>query len=268
MKVFDRVRERFLVGVARQDRVDQQIDHLYDQVAGLMQIQSALGGGPVLKPMRQWAISPDAIAVILADLQERTRPSIVEFGCGQSTVVFASWLKQRGGKLTTYEHDPHYADVIHRQLDACGLSAIVTLRVVPLMDYAATGALPPSKSYDLPDDRESFDVALVDGPPYWAGEAGRYHPLRWSVDRMNPGGSVYLDDAARAPEQRIIAALKAAVPDVTVADEARAEKGLVRITRPSAKAQPLTEVFNDGRHAHGSGLSVADSVSHVSRVAS
>ena len=50
--------------------------------------RAAISGGPVLKPMRQWALSPDAMALILADLQERTRPHIVEFGCGQSTIVF------------------------------------------------------------------------------------------------------------------------------------------------------------------------------------
>lgn len=267
MKLFDRVRERFLAGVARQDRVDQQIDHLYDQIAGMIQIQSALGGGPVLKPMRQWAISPDAIAVILADLQERSRPSIVEFGCGQSTVVFASWLKLHGGRLTTYEHDPHYAEVIHRQLDACGLSSLVTLRIVPLMDCAATGTLPASKSYDLPSDRDSFDVALVDGPPYWAGEAGRYHPLKWSVDRMNSGGSVYLDDAARPAEQRIVTAIKSEVPSATV-EEVRAEKGLVRITRPADKAHPLADAFTGESFKHGSGTPLADSVAQVDRIAS
>ncbi|HUQ87455.1 MAG TPA: class I SAM-dependent methyltransferase [Vicinamibacterales bacterium] len=230
VKVFDRVRERFLVGVAREERVDQRFDSLYDQVAGLMQIHSALSGGPVLKPLRQWALSPDAIALILADLQERSRPSVVEFGCGQSTVVFASWIKQRGGRLTTYEHDPHYAEVIRAQLDACGLSAHVDLRVVSLIDHPAVGPLPASKSYDLPADRDGFDVALVDGPPYWTGEAGRYHPLKWSVDRLNAGGSAYLDDAARPPEQRIVAHLKTAVPGLTAA-ELRAEKGLVKITK-------------------------------------
>lgn len=230
VRVFDRVRERFLVGVARQETVDQLFDNFYDQVAGLMQIQSALAGGPVLKPLRHWALSPDAVAVILADLQERSQPSIVEFGCGQSTVVFASWVRQRGGRLTTYEHDPHYAGVIRRQLDACGLSAHVDLRVVSLIDHAVAGPLPPSKSYDLPADRDGFDVALVDGPPYWAGESGRYHPLKWSVDRLNPGGAAYLDDAARPPEQRLVAHLKAAVPGIA-ATELRAEKGLVKITK-------------------------------------
>ena len=50
VRVFDRVRERFLVGVATQEHVDRLYDNLYDQIAGLMQVQSALAGGPVLKP--------------------------------------------------------------------------------------------------------------------------------------------------------------------------------------------------------------------------
>ena len=230
VRVFDRVRERFLTGVAREEQVNRLYDNLYDQIAGLMQIQSALTGGPVLKSLRHWAISPDAIAVILADLQERTNPSIVEFGCGQSTVIFASWIKQRGGRLTTYEHDPQYAGVIRKQLDACGLSAHVDLRVVPLIDPPAVAGLPASKSYDLPDDRDGYDVALIDGPPYWTGEAGRYYPLKWSVDRLNPGGAAYLDDAARIPEQRIVTVLKAGTNGVAV-EEMRAEKGLTKLTR-------------------------------------
>jgi predicted O-methyltransferase YrrM len=230
VRLFDRFRERLLQGVAREEQVERLYDNLYDQIAGLMQIQSALSGGPVLKPLRHWALSPDAMAVILTDLQERTNPSIVEFGCGQSTVIFTSWVKHHGGRVTTYEHDPQYAAVIRKQLDACGLSAQVDLLVVPLVDQPGVEGLPPSKSYDLPADREGFDVALIDGPPYWAGEAGRYYPLKWSVDRLNAGGAAYLDDAARIPEQRIVTVLKAGTAGVKV-EELRAEKGLTRLTK-------------------------------------
>lgn len=233
--LFDSFRERFLRGVAREEQLERVYDNLYDQIAGLMQIQSVLTGGPVLKPLRHWALSPDAMAVILADLQERTQPSIVEFGCGQSTVIFTSWVKHHGGRVTTYEHDPQYAGVIRKQLDACGLSQYVDLRVVPLVDQAPAGGLPPSKSYDLPTGNDRFDVALIDGPPYWAGEAGRYYPLKWSVDRLKDGGAAYLDDAARPPEQRIVAALKAGIPGIVAADM-RAEKGLTRLTRGETPA--------------------------------
>ena len=233
VRLFDRLRERFLVGVATQEHVDRLYDNLYDQIAGLMQVQSALAGGPVLKPFRHWALSPDAMAVMLADLQERIEPHIVEFGCGQSTVVFASWVRQRGGRVTSYEHDPQYADTIRKQLGACGLTSHVDLRVVDLVERPIVGSLPPSKSYALPDDGDGIDLALVDGPPYWAGEAGRYYPLHWSTDRLNPGGAVYLDDAARGPEQRIVETLCSEAPGVVTA-EVRAEKGLIKISRPAA----------------------------------
>jgi predicted O-methyltransferase YrrM len=229
VRVFDRVRERFLVGIATEEHVDRLYDNLYDQIAGLMQVQSALAGGPVLKPLRHWALSPDSMAVMLADLQERVEPHIVEFGCGQSTVVFASWVRQRGGRVTSYEHDPEYADTIRRQLGACGLTRHVDMRIVELVDHPAMRSLPASKSYALPDDRDGIDLALIDGPPYWAGEAGRYYPLQWSTERLNRGGAAYLDDAARGPEQRVVEALRSGVPGVVAAD-VRAEKGLVRIS--------------------------------------
>jgi predicted O-methyltransferase YrrM len=236
MHVFDRIRERFLMGVAREDQVREMYDRLYDQVASMMQIQSAISGGPVLKPMRHWALSPDAMAIILADLQERANPHIVEFGCGQSTIVFASWARARGGRITSYEHDASYADAVRRQLQACGLSSQVDLRVVPLVDYVGMDGLPASKSYALPSDRDGIDIALVDGPPYWAGEAGRYHPLKWATDRLNPDGAAYLDDAARQPEQRIVAALRRSMFGVEAA-ELRAEKGLVKLTRAADGAE-------------------------------
>jgi predicted O-methyltransferase YrrM len=227
---FDRFRERFLLGVAREEQLDRLYDRLYDLIAGQLQIQSALSGGPVLKPMRHWALSPDAMAILLADLQERSSPHVVEFGCGQSTVIFAAWLKRHGGRLTSIEHDPEYAGTIRRQLEACGLSEPVDLRVLPLVDHAADADIAACRSYALPAGRETIDLALIDGPPYWAGEGTRYHPLKWAYERLAAGGAAYLDDAARVPEQRVVRALRAKFPDAAV-EELRAEKGLVRLTR-------------------------------------
>ena len=215
----------------------KDVDDLYDMVAGLLQIQSGLAGGPILKPLRVWVISPDAMAWMLADLQERTAPTIVEFGAGQSTVIFALWLKNKGaGKVISFEHDPAHADAIRRQLEACGAAEWVDLRIVPLVDYPAVGSLPACQSYaltDLPD--LPIDLALVDGPPYWFGASCRYPPLNWAVSRLATHGTLYLDDTARPAERDVLHQLSAAWPDVVI-DDLRAEKGLARCTRGTAIA--------------------------------
>lgn len=210
----------------------KDVDALYDLIAGLIQVQSAMAGGPVLKPLREWVISPDAMAWILADLQERESPTIVEFGCGQSSVMFAAFLKHKGsGRLISIEHDQAHADAVRKQLEACGLMAQVDLNVVPLIEYAANGAMTACRSYSLtglPD--VAIDVALIDGPPYHCGEATRYYPLEWAVSRLAPGGSAYLDDTARPQERAVLRAVSAKYPDVLL-DDLRAEKGLTRARR-------------------------------------
>lgn len=52
-------------------------------------------GIPVLSPLRGWGISPDALALVLADIQRRTRPVVVEFGSGQPTIALAAMLEKR-----------------------------------------------------------------------------------------------------------------------------------------------------------------------------
>jgi len=228
--MLDRILRRFFVGLARKE----DLDGLYDQVAGLMQIQMAIAGGPVLRPLRSWAISPDTMALILADLQEREAPTIVEFGSGQSTVIFAFWLKSRGaGRLISFEHDPTYAAGIRRQFEVCGVGERVDIQLLPLVDREAHGSLQTCQTYELPSITDLVvDLALVDGPPFWCGAAARYHPLQWVVERLSRTGAAYLDDTVRPAEQLVLIELLARLPDVSV-EHLRAEKGLARCTRTS-----------------------------------
>ena len=222
----EQVRKRMQAGLAT--RAD--LDRLYERVAAAVQIQGALNGLPVVRPMPGWALSSDAIVQILCDLQERPNPVLVEFGSGQSTVIFAAWFRARGqGRFVSFEHDPAHADAIRRQLDAAKLITHVDLQVVPLVDRAAADGLPPSKSYALPSQFPGFDVALVDGPSYFFGESTRYHPLKWALDRLNAGGAAYLDDTIRPQEQRILEVL-GQHPELVVHDLGTAN-GLARITR-------------------------------------
>lgn len=220
----------------------RDIDDLYDQVAGLMQIQSALAGGMVLKPLRVWVISPDAMAWILADLQERVAPTVIEFGSGQSTVILAAYLKNKGqGRLISVEHDAAHADAVRRQLNACGLEAQVDLRIVPLIGYPAVGTMAACQSYQLTDLPEvKIDAAIVDGPPTDLGESARLHPLQWALSRLLPQGAVFLDDAVRPEERAILAYLATVFPDLSVRN-LHAEKGLARCTLGAAAVPVKSE---------------------------
>jgi predicted O-methyltransferase YrrM len=226
--LLNKIRGRLLLGVARKE----DLDRLYDQIAGLLQIQSALAANPILKPLRGWALSPDTMAWILFDLQERIAPTIVEFGSGQSTVILASCLKNKAsGRLISFEHDAVYAAGIRRQLEAWGVAEHAEIQILPLIEHEATGPLPRCESYALPDLQDLVvDLALVDGPPERCGPSARFHPLRWAVDRLNNSGAAYLDDTIRRGERGVVNHLAALLPDIAI-EELRAEKGLARCTR-------------------------------------
>jgi precorrin-6B methylase 2 len=217
-----KIRNRLFAGLAKK----QDIDTLYGQLNGLIQIQNAIQGKPVLRPLRGWAISPDALSWVLADLQERKQPTVIEFGSGQSTVILAAVLKHRGGRLVSVEHDPVYSSVIQRQVAACGLSDYVETIHAPLVEVGDSS----TKSYDTSKiSNIEVDIALIDGPPIILGGAHtRLAPLRWSAAHLVPNGAIFLDDSNRASEQGCIESLIREYPKLTVLPRA-AEKGLVEI---------------------------------------
>ncbi len=223
--IIERICNRLFTGLARK----KDLDRLYDQIAGLMEIHAALQGKPVLRRMRGWAISPDAMLWMLNDLQLRSQPFVIEFGCGQSTVIFASMLKlQTGGKLVSVEHDREYAKGIQQQLELLKLMDFVEFVFCPLVDMPTIDGGAPVKSYDLRELKtRTIDLALVDGPPVAYGDTTRYVPLKWALDHLSHGGSAYLDDADRPGEQRLVDALMKGVPGFQF-EELDTEKGMVK----------------------------------------
>lgn len=221
----DRIRARLFAGLARK----RDLDRLYDQVAGLFQVQAAIEGRPILRRMRGWAISPDAMSWLLNDLQHRSNPAVVEFGCGQSTVIIASMLKLRtGGKLLSVEHDHEYARGIQQQLELLNLMDFVEFVFCPLVDIPTIDGGTPVKSYDLRELKtNTIDLALVDGPPVACGDTTRHVPLKWALDHLSHGGSAFLDDADRPGEQKLVDALRREFPGFQF-EELDTEKGLVK----------------------------------------
>jgi len=206
-KLFRALFNRLFFDFARKGDLVEAQDQCYRQLASWIQIQRFLGKSLILKPMRGWALSPDAILHVLLELQARPQPLLFEFGSGQSTIILAAYLQIKGaGRIISIEHDPVYADQIQKQIQQSGLEKHVELRVVPLEPKHQVAASKGCLSYNLDDltGADHIDVALIDGPPEKNGQLTRYFPLIWALDRLCPGGVAFLDDAHRANERLVI----------------------------------------------------------------
>lgn len=159
-------------------------------------------------PWTEGALRPAALVEVANEIVLADRREIVELGSGISTVVLARLLRERGGHLTSLEHDPSWLRLVASQLEGEGLGDFARLVEAPLAPHPlgldgapwyATGAVD-----DLP--ATGIDLLLVDGPPgYGPGmERSRYPALPALADRLAPGALVILDDATRPGEREIL----------------------------------------------------------------
>ena len=140
------------------------------------------------------------LLTLLADHIEEKKPKlVVEFGTGASTLVIARALqKAGGGTLISFEQHADFVDATRQWLADYGLAA--DLRAVPLRPSPEGW---PGLWYDHGPLPRNIELMLVDGPPWTV------HPLTRGAaaslfDRIAPGGTVMLDDAAR-PGERLVA---------------------------------------------------------------
>jgi predicted O-methyltransferase YrrM len=212
----------------------RDLDNLYNQLAAYIQIHDIVSQSTMLGSLRGWAMSPDALVHILADLERRENPTILEFGSGESTLVFASALRMKNqGRLITIEHNREFMERIRTRIEAAHLEPWVEFHHAPLLGNDAAKHESAGSEMDLsglPDVR--IDLALIDGPPgnSYGGQARR-EPLKWTLSRLSAGGTVFLDDANRPAEQAIVADALRERPGMA-AEMIHTEKGLAKLTFP------------------------------------
>jgi predicted O-methyltransferase YrrM len=199
----------------------------YRQMESLAAIYSLLNNDFALDRLRGWAISPDNLIFVLNTICEFDKPTVVEFGSGQSTIAIAKLIHARQGRLITVEHDKQYFAKINRKLEVFKLNDCVTSIVNPLMEHDEYG-----KTYDLsllPNIEP--DVVLVDGPP-GQGKA-RLAPMIWACENLQKNGVLLLDDYNRDAEKNCVSELGKLFSDLDL-EEYPTEKQLAKIRRTTA----------------------------------
>lgn len=198
----------------------------FRQIESLIGIYSLTSQGFALGNLRGFAISPDALLIVIKQLVSIKCETVVEFGCGQSTLAMAKTLKTRNsGHLYSIEHSSQYLEKTKATLTALDLHDRVTLIHAPLTPDAHR-----EMTYDLGRlPQISPDLVLIDGP---SGKKGcRLSPLLWSHQSLAPQGCIFMDDFNRPEEQACVAKLRKSNPDVIV-EEFLTEKGLAKISKP------------------------------------
>jgi predicted O-methyltransferase YrrM len=157
-----------------------------------------------LPPTRAYAAAPDLLVELVAAIDRSAPEHVVELGGGISSLVIARRLAQRGGgRLTTLEHLPEYAEATRAELAVYGLAEHARVIEAPLEEIELEGERWPW--YELGTDvPERIDLLVVDGPPGTTRPQARYPALPILRERLTPGALVFLDDTDRTQEQEIV----------------------------------------------------------------
>jgi predicted O-methyltransferase YrrM len=146
-----------------------------------------------------WPISRE-LARFLARVVVTMKPtSVLEFGAGQSSLIFACSLSLAGGgRLTSVDHLIEYCSEAWEKLKATESidASLVISRLRPILMregllYGYSDAAPTIAA------RGPYDLVFIDGPP---SRYGRDAPLHIAYPYLNTGALVVLDDAVRPEE--------------------------------------------------------------------
>lgn len=160
----------------------------------------------------------------LIDVVETDNPlTVVELGCGASSLVLARALQMKGasGRLISFDQHAGFVEATAAWLADYGLEA--DLRHAPIGDRVEGW---PGPWYHLDQLPDWIDLLVIDGPPW------TLHPLvRGAAEalfpRLSPGAVVMLDDAARPGERVIARRWRKHWPDMGFTLETGGSKGLL-----------------------------------------
>ena len=137
---------------------------------------------------RNWPAKEELLAAIAAHAWE-TQGTILECGCGLSTVLLALIARHKGQRVVSIEHIEDYAIAIRSTLSRFGL-ANTEILVSPLVAYG------DYDWYELPEGtlrEQEISLVVCDGPPE-ATRGCRHGVLPVTLPFLRHGAVILLDD--------------------------------------------------------------------------
>jgi len=204
-------------------------DAVYRQIEALAWLYRELDPAKGLPDARGWAASPDLLRE-LARHALRERPgNVVECGSGVSTVVLARCMQRNGGgHVWSLDHDAEFAARTRANLAHHGLTEWATVLDAPLRSHRIGDADWQWYSHETLPSGMAIDLLVVDGPPMDTGPLARYPAGPLLFGRLGATGAVFLDDADRREERKVVERWKREFPGASF-ETFSTERGCVAI---------------------------------------
>jgi predicted O-methyltransferase YrrM len=162
-----------------------------------------------LPNLGSWKADCFFLAQIIATIDEIRPRTVVELGCGATSLIIAKTLERSGGgRLVGYDQHADFVEATGRWLAQHDLRA--DLRHAPIQASSGDWA---SCWYDLDDVPDRIDLLVIDGPPWTLNPFVRGE-AEVLFDRVSPGGRILLDDAARPGERMVARRWRRRWPDI------------------------------------------------------
>jgi predicted O-methyltransferase YrrM len=182
----------------------ESLVHIYQQYPEVKLPMPSTGG---------WAIDSQALAHMLALIEECQPQRILELGSGTSTIWAGYLCRKFGGKIVTLDHLEHYLNLTRTAVDRHQLNDVIESRLAPLHPTDCHGRTFNWYSTDSLQDLQDIDMVIIDGPPAATGPQARYPALPKVWEFLAPNATIILDDAHRQDEAEIVESWLSEYPD-------------------------------------------------------
>ncbi|MFO0775923.1 MAG: glycosyltransferase [Nitrospiraceae bacterium] len=200
--------------VAARLRIDDPLSTIQQRLAQQQPKALRHPGLAAILPERElgeWALSVEAVNVLLDEVQRHRPEQILEFGCGSSTVALTWAMQQRAGAsrralVASVDQSEVFRAKTVSRLEALGLATSVNILHAPLREHELDGlscvgyGIEPSCVGEWLGGGKP-DFVLIDGPA--ADHGGRFATVPSVMTYLQPGARIYLDDALRDSELAI-----------------------------------------------------------------